>query len=85
MSPRDNIALSWLARELDLSYDFFEGLMIARERQTEWLAELMEFYDRRGEARMLKVILGKSFKPETNITVGSPALVEPAAGGHARL
>ena len=32
--PRDNIALSWLARELDLSYDFFEHLMIARERQT---------------------------------------------------
>jgi UDPglucose 6-dehydrogenase len=73
--PRDNIALSWLARELDLSYDLFEGLMIARERQTEWLAELMESYDPRGEARMLKVILGKSFKPETNITVGSPALL----------
>src|SRR5262249_28194626 len=34
-----------------------------------------EFYDPRGEARMLKVILGKSFKPETNITVGSPALL----------
>jgi UDPglucose 6-dehydrogenase len=73
--PRDNIALSWLARELRLSYDFFEGLMIARERQTEWLAELMEAYDPVGEARALKVILGKSFKPETNITVGSPAVL----------
>jgi UDPglucose 6-dehydrogenase len=73
--PRDNIALSWLARELRLSYDFFEGLMIARERQTEWLAELMEAYDAVGEARALKVILGKSFKPETNITVGSPAVL----------
>jgi UDPglucose 6-dehydrogenase len=73
--PRDNIALSWLARELDLSYDFFEGLMLARERQTEWLAELMESYDPPGKERMLKVILGKSFKPETNITVGSPAVL----------
>ena len=73
--PRDNIALSWLARELDLSYDFFEALMIARERQTEWLAELMEAYDPPGEARLLKVILGRSFKPETNITVGSPAML----------
>jgi UDPglucose 6-dehydrogenase len=73
--PRDNIALSWLARELDLSYDFFESLMVARERQTEWLAQLMESYDPVGEARLLKVILGKSFKPETNITVGSPAIL----------
>jgi len=73
--PRDNIALSWLARELDLSYDFFEALMIARERQTEWLAELMETYDPPGETRLLKVILGKSFKPETNIIIGSPAIL----------
>ena len=71
--PRDNIALSWLARELDLSYDFFESLMIARERQTEWLAELMESHD--PPSGMLKVILGKAFKMETNITVGSPAML----------
>jgi len=73
--PRDNIALSWLARELDLSYDFFETLMIARERQTEWLAELMESFDPPDGDRLLKVILGKSFKPETNITVGSPSIL----------
>jgi UDPglucose 6-dehydrogenase len=30
--PRDNIALSWLARELNVSYDFFGCLMTARER-----------------------------------------------------
>jgi UDPglucose 6-dehydrogenase len=73
--PRDNIALSWLARELGLSYDFFESLMIARERQTQWLAELMEAHDPPGKVPMLKVILGKSFKPDTNITVGSPAVL----------
>ncbi len=73
--PRDNIALSWLARELGLSYDFFESLMIARENQTEWLAELMEAHDPPTGERLLKVILGKSFKAETDITLGSPAVL----------
>jgi UDPglucose 6-dehydrogenase len=73
--PRDNIALSWLARELDLSYDFFDSIMLARERQTEWLAKLMEEHDPANGEKKLKVILGKSFKTETNITVGSPAIL----------
>ena len=73
--PRDNIALSWLAKELDLSYDFFESLMLAREHQTEWLAELMESHDPPGGPKKLKVIIGKSFKAETNIVVGSPAML----------
>ena len=30
--PRDNIALRWLARELELGYDLFDSIMIARER-----------------------------------------------------
>lgn len=67
--PRDNIALSWLAKKLDLSHDFFEDLMLAREDQTEWLATLME------QHRLPKVILGKAFKPETNLTTGSPAVL----------
>ena len=35
--PRDNIALSWLARELDLSYDWFESVM-TRTRAADRLA-----------------------------------------------
>jgi UDP-glucose 6-dehydrogenase len=67
--PRDNIALSWLAREVNLSFDLFEALMICREKQTEWLAELVE-----AEAGVEGVeILGKAYKPETALTVGSPA------------
>ena len=69
--PRDNIALSWLARELNLSYDFFGSLMVARERQTEWLADLM----RECGGDLPRVILGRSFKPESNIAAGSPALL----------
>jgi hypothetical protein len=68
--PRDNIALSWLSREMDLSFDFFEAVMMSREKQTEWFADLVEFYD-----LPKKVILGKSFKPETNLTVGSPSIL----------
>lgn len=68
--PRDNIAMSWLSRKLDLSYDFFDALMTAREKQTEWLAKLMlEYKD------LPKVVLGKAFKPETNLTVGSPSIL----------
>ena len=69
--PRDNIALSWLSRELNLSHDWFDNIMKQREIQTEWLADLIE-----KEANGLPItILGKSFKPQTNITTGSPSIL----------
>jgi UDPglucose 6-dehydrogenase len=72
--PRDNIALSWLARELDLSYDWFEGVMLARERQTEWLADLVEeHHASRGFPHRRVGIYGRAFKAGTNLTMGSPA------------
>src|SRR5215469_1745553 len=72
--PRDNIALSWLARQLGLSYDWFENLMICRERQTEWLADLIEeHHKRRGYPHKSIGLYGKAFKAGTNLTVGSPA------------
>ena len=37
--PRDNIALRWLSKRLDLGYDLFEGIMTARERQAEHMAK----------------------------------------------
>ncbi len=67
--PRDNIALSWLAKRLNLSYDLFESVMIAREAQAKWLTDLMCTYP------LPKVILGRSFKPESTIELGSPALL----------
>ena len=67
--PRDNIAMSWLSRKLNLSHDFFHDLMIAREHQTEWLADLCQSTNKN------VCILGKSFKPETNITTGSPSVL----------
>jgi UDPglucose 6-dehydrogenase len=67
--PRDNIAMSWLSKTLNLSHDYFEDLMVAREDQTEWLANLCIEENRK------VCILGKSFKPETNIQTGSPAIL----------
>ena len=70
--PRDNIALSWLAKKLNISFDFFEKIMLQREKQTEWFASLIKKYILPNK----KVyILGKSFKPETNITTGSPSIL----------
>jgi UDPglucose 6-dehydrogenase len=72
--PRDNIALSWLARELDLSYDWFENVMLAREQQTDWVADLIaQHHAQRGFDHNRVGIYGRAFKEGTNLTVGSPA------------
>jgi UDPglucose 6-dehydrogenase len=69
--PRDNIALSHLSARLGLSFDWFRCIMEQRERQTDWLADLIELH-RRGRDIL---ILGRSFKPESNILTGSAALL----------
>lgn len=71
--PRDNIALSWLAQKLDLSYDWYENLMVCRENQTEWLVDLI--VNEYKESSLPIVILGKTFKKETNLVVGSPSIL----------
>lgn len=69
--PRDNIALSWLSRKLGMTYDFHEAIMIAREKQTEFLANLVEKH----KGNLPVMILGKAFKEQTNLEVGSPAIL----------
>lgn len=71
--PRDNIALSWLAQKVNLSYDWYESLMVCRENQTEWLGELV--LDVQQRTNLPIKILGKTFKKETNLIVGSPAIL----------
>lgn len=70
--PRDNIALSYLARKIGLSKDLFTDIMKARENHARWLASLIQQelngYD---EAW----ILGKAYKPESNLTYGSPSIL----------
>ena len=69
--PRDNIALSYLARKLNLSFNWYDNIMKQREKQTEWLADLIisEKFEKKIN------ILGKCFKPETNMIVGSPSIL----------
>ena len=69
--PRDNIALSHLSQKLNLSYDWFDSIMMQREKQTDWLAELIL---ENSNNRQIN-ILGKTFKPETNLILGSPSLL----------
>ena len=69
--PRDNLALRHLSRELGASYDWFAAVMGQRERQTEWLATLIE---RHAAGRDIW-ILGKAFKEGSNLTLGSPAVL----------
>ena len=69
--PRDNIALSHLSQKLNLSFDWFDSIMTQREKQSEWLANLIIENSKNRQIN----ILGKTFKPETNLILGSPALL----------
>src|SRR3989344_1414551 len=71
--PRDNIALSYLAKKYKMSFNLFENLMKAREKHMEWLADLT--CDESRSSGLPIVILGKAFKPETNLQTGSPAIL----------
>ncbi len=67
--PRDNIALSWLAEKIDLGYDLFKSIMQAREIQAQNVAKELIRH------KLPVHILGKSFKPETNLTDGSTSML----------
>lgn len=69
--PRDNIALSYISDRLGLKYNFFEALMLARESHEEWIADYVLSLN----IPQPLLLLGKSFKPETNIVTGSPAIL----------
>lgn len=71
--PRDNIALSYIAKKIDLSHNIFEDLMAAREDHSDWLARLA--IETAREADLPLFLLGRAFKPETNIETGSPAIL----------
>lgn len=71
--PRDNIAMSHLARKLNLSPDLFESIMTARERQTNWIASIA--LESSAASGLPIVVLGRAFKPEVNSSVGSPSLL----------
>lgn len=73
--PRDNIAMSSLAKKLKLTYDYCNMIMEARECQSLYLADLavreLSYAPRLTEV----VLLGSAFKAGTNLTIGSPAVL----------
>ena len=67
--PRDNIALRWLAKDLDLGYDMFETIMTAREQQAESMAKAILTH---GENVLFT---SDTYKPGTDLTDGSYSLL----------
>jgi UDPglucose 6-dehydrogenase len=67
--PRDNIALRWLAKELNLGYDLFESIMTARENQAENMAQEILKHGRN------VFFTSDSYKPGTDLVDGSYSLL----------
>jgi UDPglucose 6-dehydrogenase len=71
--PRDNIALRYMSKKLDLGYDLFDTIMRSREVQSENVAKrLVELSN---EYSLPIVILGKSFKPDVEFQEGSTSIL----------
>jgi UDPglucose 6-dehydrogenase len=69
--PRDNIALRYLAENLDLGYDMFDTIMKAREIQAKNMARYI--YDNR--AGLPVFIYGRAYKPNVAYLEGSYSLL----------
>lgn len=64
--PRDQIAMSYLARQVGV-YDLFADLIAHREAHSLWVADLAK------ESGLPVVILGAGYKANSPLTDGSPA------------
>jgi UDPglucose 6-dehydrogenase len=71
--PRDNIALRWLAENLNLGYDIFDTVMHAREQQARNLAEYLSVLSK--DTGKPIVIHGKAYKPDVDYLDGSYSLL----------
>ena len=71
--PRDNIALRYLAENLELGYDIFDTIMHAREQQAKNIAEYLAVLSR--VAGLPVIIHGKAYKPDVDFLDGSYSLL----------
>jgi len=71
--PRDNIALRYMAQELDLGYDIFDAVMNAREIQAENLA--LKLVDLANQYNYPIYIHGKAYKPGVSYCDGSYSML----------
>ena len=76
--PRDNIALRFMAEELDLGYDLFDAVMRSREVQAENMAKRLVELAQAGAGQippMPVVIVGKAYKPLVPYEAGSSSML----------
>ena len=79
--PRDNIALRWMAENLDLGYDLFDAVMLSREVQAENMAKRLmdlacESHPVFGRVTDLPIIIvGKAYKPLVPYETGSSSML----------
>lgn len=66
--PRDNIALADFVKRHGLSNDIYTEQMVIREHHISWFTEMIR------RSKLPKCIMGKAYKPETNLTVGSSSI-----------
>jgi UDPglucose 6-dehydrogenase len=71
--PRDNIALRYMAQELDLGYDLFDAIMLAREVQAKNIATKLVIESNR--LNLPIIILGQSYKPDVEYLDGSSSIL----------
>jgi len=71
--PRDNIALRWLAENLNLGYDIFNTVMHAREIQARNLAKFLKKIQI--EYNLPIFVMGKAYKPDVDFCDGSYSLL----------
>ena len=71
--PRDNIALRYMAEKLDIGYDLFDAIMLAREKQANNLDNRLIIES--DKANLPIVILGKSYKPDVPYEDGSTSIL----------
>lgn len=71
--PRDNIALRYLAENLNLGYDLFDAIMSAREVQAKNLA--MELVKQSNKYNLPVIIHGKAYKPKVPYEIGSYSML----------
>ena len=71
--PRDNIALRYMAKKLDLGYDIFDAVMNAREVQAQNVAQ--KLCDIAKEKELPILINGIAYKPGVPYIDGSYALL----------
>lgn len=72
--PRDNIALRYMAKELDLGYDLFDSIMAAREVQAKNIAKFL--LDISLKNNLLPIYIhGKAYKPDVEYCDGSYSIL----------